>query len=197
MTVESFEHEVKSYFADRGINYLDNSSSYKELDFTILHKKTKEAAFHLEVKEKGQRYTEENWPKFAPEIHMFILDDLTIRKCLGRAPESGILIRDNLRSKYFFFSVIDLALMPKKRVNRKIEKKQLGLKGKWLVDLRNGREFQTLNDAISYIRDFLKELDEILYSRLDCYGTYVGENIMSGGVVRQPEHWTKDVRNTR
>lgn len=194
---DSFEQEMKNYFIQSNINFSDASSSYSQMDFTIYDRKG-QPAFHLDVKEKRQRYTLANWPKFAlEESDLFIMDDLAVRKCLAHAPKSGVLIRDNIRKVYFFFSIIDLALMPRKRVNRPINKKQPGIKGKWLVNLQNGKEFKSLDDAISYIRLFLQDLDVYLFKTLECYGKYADENIGVGGIVRKPSHWDTDVQSTR
>lgn len=191
----SFEQEIKAYCVRKGIKFIDGSSTFDELDFTI-YDQTGQNAFHFDAKEKRQKYALSNWPDFAPEPDLFILDDLAARKCLAHAPKSGILIRDNLRGAYFFFSVIDLALMPKKRLNRPINKNQPGAKGKWLINLRNGKQSHSLDAAISGIFSFLQDLP-LVFKTLECYGNYVGETIDSGGTVRKPSHWDRDVRSTR
>jgi hypothetical protein len=193
---DSFEQELKKYFVQKDTNFSDGSSSYDELDFVILDRDN-QPAFHLDVKEKRQTYNLANWPKFAPEPDLFILDDLAVRKCLAYAPKSGILIRDNLRKKYFFFSIIDLALMPRVRVNRSIHRNQLDLKGKWLINLHNGKEGQSLDEAISHIRNYLRNMKAYLFERHECYGVYVNENIERGGITRRPSHWDTDVQGTR
>ena len=192
----SVEQEIKDYFAQKGIKFSDNSSSYKQLDFTIINKNG-QAAFHLDVKEKRQKYNLNNWPKFAPESDLFILDDLAVRKCLAHAPKSGIIIRDNIRKRYFFFSVVDLALVPRKRVNRPINRNQPDIKGKWLINLHNGKESQSLDGSISNLRQYLQDLDKVLFETIECYGNYIDENIVAGGIVRNPAHWETDVQGTR
>ena len=79
---------------------------------------------------------------------MFILDDLTVRKCLGFAPRAGVAVKDVVGKRFVFYSVIDLALMPRVRVNRRIERNKPDLKGKWIVDLRNGKRATTLDDLL-------------------------------------------------
>lgn len=192
----SFEQELKNYFARENIQFSDGTSSYDQLDFTI-NDKVGQPVFHLDVKEKRQKYNLTNWPKFAPESDLFVLDDLAVRKCLAYAPESGILVRDNIRERYFFFSVIDLALMPRKRVNRPINKNQPDIKGKWLVNLRNGKEAKSLTEAVFHIRYYLRDMNTCLFESLECYGDYAGEKVDVGGIVRKPEHWDKDVQSTR
>ena len=192
----SFEQEMKNYFAKDGIKFSDGSSSYSQLDFTI-YDKSGQPAFHLDVKEKRQKYNLANWPKFASESNLFVLDDLAVRKCLVHAPKSGVLVRNNIRGRYYFFSVFDLALMPRKRVNRPINKNQPGFKGKWLINLRNGKETQSLDEAISHIRHYLRDMNTFLFETLECYGDYAGETIETGGIARKPSHWDVDVQSTR
>ncbi len=107
------------------------------------------------------------------------------------------MIRDNICRKYIFFSVIDLALMPRKRVNRPIHKNRPERKGKWLLNLRNGCESQSLDEAMSHIHCYLQALSNSLFESLECYGNYVDEDIAEGGIVRNPSHWETDVRSTR
>jgi hypothetical protein len=87
--------------------------------------------------------------------------------------------------------------MPRIRVNRQIHKTESHLKGKWLINLQNGKETKTLHLAINEIRNYLDNLDAYLYEVLDCYGKYVGEAIDQGGIIRQPSHWDIDVQSTR
>lgn len=196
MPPKSFEQEIKQYFAKERIKFEDASSSYKRLDFTIFDKHN-QPSFHLDVKEKRQKYNLKNWAEFAPEPDLFVLDDLTVRKCLAHAPNSGVLIRDNLRKKYFFLSILDLALMPRLRVNRPINRNHLEVKGKWLINLRNAKSAASLEKAIYLIRYYLRDMDEFLFDSLACYGNYVDETIGTSGAVRKAKYWDKDVKATR
>ena len=191
----SVEQEVKDYLRASRKEYTDNSSSFKNLDFTLTFGEGK--LFHLDVKEKRQRYNLNNWPKIMIEADMFILDDLSIRKCLAFSPNSGILVRDNIRAKYFFVSVLDFALMPKKRVNRQINRNQPDIKGKWIINLRNGKEAISLQAAFLLIEQYVQNLEEVLFKILECYGEYVDEIIGQGGITRKPSHWEIDVKSTR
>jgi hypothetical protein len=190
------EQEIKTYFVQQGIPFADHSASYEDLDFTILDRSGL-PLFRLDVKEKRQRYNMQNWPAFAPEADLLILDDLTVRKCLAYAPQSGILVRDNLVQRYIFFSVIDLALMPRQRVNRPINRNQPEQKGKWLINARNGQIAPSLHRCMDHLRDYLDQLDTTILTSTPCYGTYVDETIDSAGIVRNPAHWDADVKGTR
>jgi hypothetical protein len=191
----SLEQEVKNYFRDRGTDFEDNTRSFNKLDFTTLQ--NSEPIFHFEVKEKCQHYTMANWPNFAPEEHLFIFDELTIRKCLAHSPNSGVIVRVQYTGDYYFFSVVDLALMPRMRVQRHIHRKVHDVKGKWLVDLRNGKRARSLDDCLEQARKYYQSLDHILFEEKGLYGNYVGEQTEEGGIVRRPEHWDEDVKKTR
>jgi hypothetical protein len=190
----SFQQEIRDLLIKSHIRFEDHSESYKELDFVI---NFSGAIFHLDVKEKIQKYQMDNWPKIMPESEMFILDDLSVRKCLAYAPNSGILIRDNLKNGYYFFSVVDLALMPRTRVNRQINKNQQGQKGKWIINLRNGISFSSSEDAFDYLNKFISEMDIVLFNALGCYGNYVNEKVNQAGIPRRSAHWDVDVKLTK
>jgi len=193
----SFEQEIKQYFEHHRIAFDDNSASFKKLDFGFGDAKTKRY-FSFDVKEKRQHYAVRNWPETdIPEEHLFIIDDLAARKILAYSPNSGLVVRDNLHRKYFFFSVVDLWLMPRQRVNRDIRKNVPGVKGKWLTDLRNGHSSDALTGVFAGIEAYLNRREDIFLNILECYGDYVGEDIPKGGIVRRPEHWSVDVSETR
>ncbi len=191
----SFQEAFRDHCRRSGLIYTDNTSSYKRLDFTLLL--GREAQFFLELKEKRQPYALKNWPDFAPESELFILDDLTVRKCLAFAPRSGVLVRDNLHARFAFFSVVDLASMPRLRVNRAIQNVVADVKGKWLIDLRNGHPVGDLEQALQAIRNYAKNLPGILFEQHACYGEYVGEQIDAAGVIRRPAHWQTDASANR
>jgi hypothetical protein len=87
--------------------------------------------------------------------------------------------------------------MPKKRVNRVIKKQVETQKGKWLIDLRNGRACGNLSEIFEAIESYLKDRKNIFLHTLDCYGKYFGEEIGKGGITRKPGHWEIDVKGTR
>ncbi|NWG33927.1 MAG: hypothetical protein HXY42_05755 [Chloroflexi bacterium] len=195
MTKPSFEQEVKQCLADKGVSFLDKSDSFRHPDFTILLNGS--PYFHLEVKEKRQAYNMKNWPRYIDEPDLFILDDLTVRKCLAYAPRSGVVIRDNLRGLYSFFSIVDLALMPRRRLNRRIERSAPSWKGKWLINLKHGLTAKTLEEIFSGIRQYVEASDRILFEIIECYGRYEGEMIGRGGITRRPADWDTDIGATR
>lgn len=197
MTIDtvSFEQEIRNYLLEQRWPFNDQTRAYHELDFTLLLPAG--VRFHLEAKEKQKPYNPRSWPEFAPEPDLFILDDLTVRKCLAFSPRAGVVVKDAPGKRYLFFSVVDLALMPRQRVNRAIEKNARELKGKWLIDLRNGNTAPGMHELMGFVDGYIDQLNTLLFEMHACYGDYAGENIGEGGVVRQPSHWDKDVRSTR
>jgi hypothetical protein len=194
--MQSFEQEIKSFLRAKNLEYKDNSSSFKRLDFSVKLDET--WTFHFDAKEKRQHYNLRNWQISAQdEPHTFINDDLAARKILAYAPYSGMVVRDNLLGGYYFFSVLDLFLMPKTRVNRPIFKEQEGLKGKWIIDLRNGRKCSSMVEVLAMFQKYIEKREDLFLNILECFGDYQGENIGERGEVRRAEYWNIDVKETR
>ena len=164
----SFEQEIRTYLQQVGRPFTDETRAFCELDFTLLLPAG--VRFHLEAKEKRQPYNASAWPDFAPEEELFILDDLTVRKCLAFAPRAGVVVKDGVVGRYLFFSVIDL---------------------------RNGRTAADIASLLALVDDSLAGLHAALYETHACYGNYVGENVGEGGSTRRAGYWEKDVRNAR
>lgn len=196
MPTPSLEQEIRILFQQRGVAYDDHSDSFTRLDFGFGERAAKRY-FVFDAKEKRQPYAQRNWQTEIPEAHLFILDDLACRKILLYAPNAGLLVRDTPQQRYLFFSVVDLFLIPKNRVNRAIRRTQPEQKGKWLIDLRNGRHLSRLDELFEAIDDYLDRRKAIFHQIHECYGDYVGEEIGSGGIERKPEHWDTDFGATR
>lgn len=197
MLMISFEQEIKKFLNDKGIPWRDGSSSFKRLDFTVVA--DQDHRFYFDAKEKRQHYNLKNWgiPNAHEQQFTFIIDDLAARKILAYAPYSGMVVRDNVLGGYYFFSVLDLFLMPKTRVNRPIEKEKPTLKGKWIIDLRNGLRCESLDEVLDAIRQYIARREDLFLNILECYGNYIGEEIERRGIVRRPGHWDTDVNETR
>ena len=192
----SLEQEVRDLLSAREVSFQAFCEEFDNLDFCI--DSPQRGRFYFDVKEKLQPVRRENWPETViPREHLFILDDLAARKVLRFAPESGLVVRDNTRDLYFFFSVVDLFLMPRVRVNRPIGTYETKLKGKWLVDLRNGACCPSLLEVFERIAAYHDTRDEIFQNVLACYGDYHGEQVGEGGIVRQAGHWARDRKSTR
>lgn len=196
----SLEQELLTHFRQHGIafhQHVSGETRFVRLDFGFGDSGQKRY-FSFDAKEKRQRYNLRNWPNAGiDEEHLFIIDDLAARRVLAFAPNSGLLIRDNGRGLYFLFTVVDLFLMPKLRVNRRLDLNPPLLKGKWLIDLRNGQSCPDLAAVFARIEAYLDQRETIFSKELACFGAYVGETISAGGVARQPQHWERDIRETR
>ncbi len=194
--MQSFEQEIKAFLQSKKLEYKDNSSSFKRLDFSVRLDET--WTFHFDAKEKRQQYNLFNWKLTAEqEPHTFIIDDLAARKILAFGPYSGMVVRDNLLGGYFFFSVLDLFLMPKTRVNRPIEKNAKAMKGKWVIDLRSGKKCASMDEVLQIFHHYIAKREDLFLNILDCFGNYQGEDIGERGEVRRPEYWETDVKATR
>ncbi|MEW5829028.1 MAG: hypothetical protein AB1846_09085 [Chloroflexota bacterium] len=193
----SLEQEIRDILAGSGTRFRSDCESHAELDFSLLDENGG-TLVAFDAKEKQRRIVLDHWPATGiPEPYLFILDDLAARKVLAHAPNSGLIVRNNLHSRYFFISVVDLFLMPRTRANRPIHRSAPALKGKWLIDLRNGVECARLFDAFVAMKRYLDQHEDIFARTLSCYGDYHGETVHSGGEERRPEHWEQDVSSTR
>lgn len=196
----SLEQEILDHFRRHSISFhqhVNDETRFVRLDFGFGDIGQKRY-FSFDAKEKRQRYNLNNWRGAGiGEEHLFIIDDLAARRVLAFAPNAGLVIRDNLRQLYFLFTVVDLFLMPKVRVNRRLDLNPPLLKGKWLIDLRNGQPCPDLAAVFARIGAYLDQRETIFSKELACFGAYVGETISAGGVARQPRHWERDIRETR
>ncbi|MBI5917458.1 MAG: hypothetical protein HY842_18980 [Bacteroidetes bacterium] len=194
--MQSFEQEIKAFLKAQNLEFKDNSDSFKRLDFSV--KLDEQWSFRFDAKEKRQRYNLQNWQLTSEqEPFAFIIDDLAARKILAYAPYSGMVIRDNLLGGYYFYSVLDLFLMPKTRVNRPIEKNLKAMKGKWVIDFRNGQKCGSMAAVLSLFRQYITKREDFFINILECFGDYHGEDIGERGEVRRAEYWDTDVKATR
>lgn len=194
----SLEQEYKRFLKSKSINYNDNCSSYKLLDFTLINF-CNNKNFYVDVKEKRQVINTKNWPLVSDEEEKFtfIVDDLAARKIFAYAPYSGLIIRDNITATYYWYSVIDLGLMPKIRVNRAIEKTCLQYKGKWIIDFRNAISTNSLENLSEIIQQYAEGIVHTCTEFIPCYGNYYNEKLSIQGEIRKPGHWETDVKETR
>jgi hypothetical protein len=194
----NFQSELIEFMKKKDISFHDNTKSTSGSDFSIVKKNTfKDVSdtpefFNLELKEKTL-YRKSNWPTRIPIKHLFICDDLTLRKLLCYAPDSGLAIRDNTTGNFHIFFIIDLFYISKNRVNRPIKRQVSASKGKCLLDLRNSIKCESIHHIFRSIGDYLRNKEDIFNKQTECYGTYHGEEIGSGGIVREEQHWKNDL----
>lgn len=189
-----FESSFREFLESQpvSIGYQDNSTSYTELDF---HMKIGDVSFALELKEKKQKYNLMSWEGVhIPEEHFMLIDELSVRKIVLSGAHAGLLIRDSVRGRLFFFSMIDLVLMPHiKRFNRTVKLgEREGIKGKWAIDLRHGQECSDFGAVIDAIRAY-QRITPALKEISSCLNVYHGENIAQGGTTRNLDYLNQDV----
>ena len=189
----SLEQEVRDYLVGHSIQFQDFSYKPTTPDFGIFY--GSETTMWLEVKEKRQRIKKINWPATdTPEEYLFILDELTARRLLLLAPYAGVIVRDNTTWRYTFISVLNLWLMPKLRVNRRTSDKHL--KGKWLLDMRNGVISRSFPGALKAFYEYAHNARQG-FEMDRCVGRYVGETVNEGGELRTEEMRLFDLLMTR
>jgi hypothetical protein len=195
MTIPSLEAEIRQALGQNRIQYKEYTDSYTESDF-VFTTPFSGRAFHLELKEKRQRINTAAWPRTGiPEPELFILDDLTARKLLRHAPDSGVLVRDNLRRLYVFYSIAHLLTIPKVRTNRHIQVNG-GMKGKWLIDLRHGIKTDSIVRALLAVERYI-EGQEHIFTTSPLWGAFEGERTGTGGTPRTSAHIQNDWGATR
>lgn len=177
----AFEDEVKAGLAALGWEFEDETAAHDRPDITFLRRvrgNTVRAA--LELKEKRQPYRL-RWAELAgvPEPELLVLDEVSARKLLARAPRAFLLFRDATRSDQplVLYTVIDLFCMPKVRVRREIALHEQRGKAKWLLDRRHGRACADLNAAFAAMATYL-DRDMLAQLRaLEAHGDFVGERV--------------------
>ncbi|MCA1839031.1 MAG: hypothetical protein ABR507_12305 [Actinomycetota bacterium] len=170
-----FERQMRKAITDDGeFELLDSTDSFDEVDFELGFRGRR---VFLEVKEKRQHYREA-WTSCCEvaETDLFILDELSARKIVLRAPRAYLVVNDILNERLVLFSALDLISVPKTRVNRSIDAGVATFKGKWLIDLRHGFQATTLKDALDCLKRRHNSEDE-LWSSLACYGRYQNERV--------------------
>jgi hypothetical protein len=194
MSDVSFESSFREYLDSQPlyVGFEDNSASYNDLDFLIeIHG----AAFALELKEKKQKYNLLSWEGVhIPEEHFMLIDELSVRKIVLQGAGAGLLVRDAVHNKLFFFSMIDLVLIPhKKRFNRLMKLGQNEtLKGKWSLDLRNGQECKDFDAVMNAICCYTNSIPALKQTS-SCLNVYHGETILQAGITRTLDYLNKDV----
>ncbi len=176
-----FEDEVKAGLAALGWEYEDETAAHDRPDITFLRRvrgNTVRAA--LELKEKRQPYRP-RWAALAgvPEPELLVLDEVSARKLLARAPRAFLLFRDVTRpaQPLVLYTIIDLFCLPKVRVRREIALHAQRDKAKWLLDRRHGRACPDLNVAFAAMATYLDRdmLDQL--RALEAHGDFVGERV--------------------
>ena len=187
-----FEQDIKMLLATRHEDFVDQTSSHTQVDFYLPLRN-----IYFDAKEKRQKFSMKNWVGIAtPQEHMFIVDDLAVRKLLQHAPSSFCLIRDSSARPlmHYVYSIVDFLCIPKQRCRRPIERTVRTLKGKWVVDLRDAVAFEELEDALGYIVHYSRKHGDIFERHIDCWGKYTSEQILLAGATRTARYWKVDAK---
>lgn len=170
-----FEREVsRALRADGEFELLDSTESYDEVDFEL---GCRGRRVFLEIKEKRQRYREA-WLEASgvKQEVLFILDELSARKIILRAPRAYLLVKDQVQDSLVLFGALELITLPKTRINRSINGGVATFKGKWLIDLRHGKHCEALTEVFDLIKR-RSSSEEELWSSLACHGRYEDEDL--------------------
>lgn len=191
---QSLEAEIAAYLTASGAEWMDFTDSTDKPDFAF-HSERFGWNFFLEVKEKRQRVNLQYWVTPIPERHLFILDDLTVRKLLYTGWNSGVGVRDNLTGRYVFYSLLHLLEIPKSRANRAVGERGV-MKGKWLIDLRHGEQGNSVRSLFVSTVRYMQDAERNQRS-LGAWGSFWGENLSDGGTQRSAEQRQGDFAATR
>ena len=104
-----------------------------------------------------------------------------------------MLVHNRTKNEYALINPLDLLCIPKKIMNRSINRNVQTMKGKWVVDFNRGVKFKTLGEVFNYLEDFLKNDLENNLRSLSCYGEYPPEEIptISGEYTRNAYCWIR------
>jgi len=182
--MESFESEIRVHLDKLDIPYEDFCNSNNKLDFKFYD-------VTVDAKEKRSKY------KFhgdIPEEHSFIVDEITVHKMQFLAPYTALVIRVSVLStiSYFVIPFWNLVIMDKYRYNR--VQYDDSLRGKWLIDLRNGAQLPNVESVIECVKRIPKWVTK---RKADCTGKVFGENIKVHGTKRTVEQARYDYHITR
>ncbi len=177
----AFEETVKAGLTALGWTYEDHTADFERPDLTFVRQvRGKAVRAALELKEKRQPLRG-RWVELAglPEEELLVLDEVSARKLLARAPRAFLLFHDLTRPEqpYVLFTIIDLFCAPRVRVQRPINLKDRRVKGKWLLDRRHGQAFTSLNGVFAAMATYLdrRMMDDL--RRLEPHGPFIGETV--------------------
>jgi hypothetical protein len=183
----NFETDFVAFLDSAKMAYSDNTSSNTRPDLSVRNALT---GFDdlIELKQKTAPYSLTNWgiPNSEIERSLLILDELTIRKGFWYGPHTFVCVRDDVTGKFFASSVLEIVLGQKVKRNRLLGTQ---VKGKWLINLKKWRSFDTIEDMYYAVRDMSLALPDICLKKLPCHND---ELVASGGIERTEEHRAKD-----
>jgi len=136
-----------------------STSSLDRLDFQVLG--PGERLVEIELKAKHQPYR--GWGHLRPatrESDLFIVDELTMRKLVDAGRYAFLLVRDDPGDRWVVWTMFDLVLAAKARVDRPLATGTDRTKGKLLVDLADTpHHHRSLPEALDAIARLCGEID--------------------------------------
>lgn len=137
---KQFEDEVRAFLPDYTVN---RTNSSVDLDFYL-------PKIVVEVKEKRQKLTERWWSSTTTfEHHLFVLDELTVRKAMKHWPYVWFVLRNVPAGRIMVANVAEIISADRHRFDR-------NGKGKWVIDTSPFREIPTLNELMPTIINDLR-----------------------------------------
>lgn len=116
----------------------------------------------VELKAKWQSYRT-GWTQHRPDVpeaELFILDELALRKIVAAGRHSYLVVYNEPASRWRIFGTTDLVLAHKARVARPLHGRRPTIKGKVLVDLRDGHHGgRTLAEAVDVLATMIPRTD--------------------------------------
>lgn len=137
-----FELEVGEWLGDYKV---PNLTDPNRLDWWV-------PGFYLDVKEKKQRLTA-RWHLLpgVPEVELFVLDELAVRKAMRHFPHAYFVIRDVPGGNRIFLARVD-EVVAAEHVQANRTGNTGHKKGKWILNLAN---FRQLFDPASQVRPMI------------------------------------------
>lgn len=170
----------------------DCSDEYNNLDFLL--KINKIDKIWLECKERKQLYNNE-WSQISgiERENLFAIDETSIKTLFDKFPNFILLLFDKVTNKYFIFCPINLLTISKVRINRPINKIVSKFKGKWLININDGIEFDDIVDVIKYIYFYRSNYQKDILIQTECYNLNDDVNQLSKERTRESFRWNQDV----
>lgn len=171
----------------------DNTDSFDDIDFLVCFNNI---TFSFDCKEKKSKNRALWSEKSGIALEdIFIFDETAMKALFKHYPYAFALIKDRTTNKFIVFNSLDLLCIPRIRVNREIDRNKKMKKGKWIINLKWGQEFESISESFIYIMKYLNDDLEHQLKQLECYEIPVTKVIetLDGDYTRTKGYWVKDV----
>ena len=164
MAAREFEEEVGTWLGPHKIGNLDSST---KMDWFV-------PGFYLDVKEKKQQLGDrfaKLWPT-VPREHLFVLDELSIRRAMQYSYTGYFLIRDRPEERLFLARVDEIVVTERVRADRETTPGRR--KGKWLIDLRAFRQIEPGPNILAHV---LQDQIDTPWKNPECISQLAVQNV--------------------